>query len=283
MKGSIFEKTRECEAIGGVRMNKTLKLIGISALLVSMLIQFSQQALAAFVPDRSYYEPRGQIIWDIPTKEKVVALTFDDGPSETYTPQILDILKEYHAKATFFLIGKHLEAFPDIVKREVDEGNEIENHTYTHVKLTRMADDDFIKDVEKSEELIQRYQKSTIELFRPPAGALNKHIIEALTDKNYRIVLWSWHQDPRDWARPGVRHIVKHVIENIHNGDIIIMHDGGGNRSQTVKALKILLPKLEQEGYSFITVKELLKKDPRYKELFKNEKKALDKSLPSHK
>lgn len=241
--------------------------------LVSLLIclfLWKPSSASDFIPDRTYYEDRGDIVWDVPTQQKYIALTFDDGPNESYTPKILDVLKDYHAKATFFLIGEHMVEHPDLVTREVKEGHEIENHTFTHVRLTRLPNKAFLQDVQRAEALIDHYQKDDLHLFRPPGGALNQPVIDSLRKSNYEIVLWSWHQDTEDWKRPGASRIARHVIKNAHNGDIVIMHDSGGNRSQTVNALKIILPALEEQGFQFVTVSDLLKSCPKYHFLFKH-------------
>jgi peptidoglycan-N-acetylglucosamine deacetylase len=250
------------------------------AFLIIGLFFLKPSSASDFVPDRTYYENRGDIVWDVPTQQKYIALTFDDGPNVTFTPEILDVLKEYNAKATFFLIGQHMVEHPDLVTREVNEGHEIENHTFTHIRLTRLPDEAFLKDVEKAEDEIQRYQNyDSLHLFRPPGGALNKPVIDSLRKANYEIVLWSWHQDTEDWKRPGANRIARHVIKNAHNGDIVIMHDSGGNRSQTVKALRTILPTLEEQGYQFVTVSDLLKSCPKYQFLFKY-KNGLTPSIP---
>ncbi len=245
---------------------------GYFTVLSCLIVSFSQinvSEAAGFIPDRNYYETRGDIIWEVPTKEKMIALTFDDGPNDTYTPEVLDILNEYHAKATFFLIGEHIKQFPNLARREVLEGHEIENHTFTHVVIEKMSDQEYLADISKTDKLIQTFQTSPLRLFRPPKGHLSASIIKALRKDHYEIVLWSWHQDTRDWERPGVNRIANHVIKNAHNGDIVIMHDSGGNREQTVKALKIILPTLEKQGYQFVTIRELLESCPKYKFLFK--------------
>lgn len=255
-------------------MCKSIKRFGIiffTCLLCFISLNISTATASAFVPDRKYYEKHGDIIWEVPTKQKLIALTFDDGPNVTYTPEVLNVLKKYHAKATFFLIGEHILEHPNLVQKEVDQGHEIENHTYQHIQIKKMSNQAFLEDVNRADRLIRKYQHSPIHLFRPPGGALNKPIIKDLRKEDYEIVLWSWHQDTEDWKRPGAKKIALHVIKNAHNGDIVIMHDSGGNRSQTVKALKIIIPTLQEKGYKFVTVKELMKSCPRYDFLFQKE------------
>ncbi|WP_239549105.1 polysaccharide deacetylase family protein [Scopulibacillus daqui] len=211
---------------------------------------------------------KGDIVWEVPTNEKVAAITFDDGPHPIYTPEILDILKKYHAKATFFLIGNRIEQYPYLVQREVNEGHELGNHTYSHIYLNQMPYFKFLEEANRTENLIKLYQHPQIKLFRPPGGALNTDIIDTAWIENFEIILWSWDQDPKDWASPGTDRIVSHILNHIHNGSIILLHDSGGDRSQTVHALNKVIPKLQEKGYRLVTVSQLLKMNPRYASLF---------------
>lgn len=208
---------------------------------------------------RNYYESRGDIVWDVPTERKMIALTFDDGPDPRYTPVILDLLRKYDAKATFFVIGKRIANYPDIVRREVKEGHELANHTYSHTYFSSAySTDKIIKEIEQAHDLIVRTTGYKPQLFRPPGGYYNDSIIEAAKKKGYLVVLWSWHQDTKDWRSPGVKQIVNKVLNNARNGDIILFHDHVEGKSNTVEALKVILPELKKRGYSFVTVSELI-------------------------
>lgn len=247
----------------------------MAALYLLVILFFSSTAIfyqthkaEGFIPDRRYYEKHGDIIWEVPNKKKIVALTFDDGPDPRYTPKILDILKENHVKATFFLIGYRMQKYPDIVRREVEEGHELGNHSYTHQNLANLPKAKFLNEINQTEDLIHSYQIPHVKLLRPPLGLLSKNSINMARKENFEIVLWSWHQDPRDWANPGVYQIFHHVRSHLHNGDIILLHDAGGNRLQTVQALKKILPTLKKQGYEFTTVSQLLRTDTKYKALF---------------
>lgn len=227
---------------------------------------------------RPKYEARGSVVWEVPNNQKVVALTFDDGPNPVYTPQVLDLLREYHAKATFFLIGKRMEAYPDLVQREVREGHELGNHTFSHVTLSGKPRSIFSNEVYKTQTLINRYQKPPrIKLLRPPGGRVNPDTVDFSEKSHFEVILWSWQQDPKDWSNPGVAHIVRHVLKNIKTGHIILLHDSGGNRKQTIAALKIIIPALEKQGYRFETLYDLLKYDKKYKNLYNP---GLEKILP---
>ena len=209
--------------------------------------------------NRQYYEERGEIVWEVPTQDKLIALTFDDGPDPVQTPQILALLKQYHAKGTFFVLGKWAEKFPDIVRQEQLEGHEIANHTFAHTYAVRStAADKYMKDMEAAEDSIVSAGAQRPLLFRPPGGYYNDMVIQAAKQKGYTIVLWSWHQDTRDWALPGVSAITNKVLNNARNGDIVLFHDKVESKSHTIDALRMILPKLQEQGYQFVTVSELL-------------------------
>ncbi|MEK8129529.1 polysaccharide deacetylase family protein [Paenibacillus filicis] len=208
---------------------------------------------------RPYYEARGEVVWEVPSEEKVIALTFDDGPDETDTPVILDLLKQYEAKATFFVVGKRVEQHPELVKREIAEGHEIANHTYSHVYFKKNMPDSKIEDqLVKAERVIADATGLRTRLFRPPGGYYSENVVRAAKKAGYLVVMWSWHQDTEDWNTPGVNKIVNKVLNNARNGDIVLFHDHVEGRTQTIEALKRILPELKERGYRFVTVTELL-------------------------
>jgi len=209
--------------------------------------------------------PRGRndidgVIWAVNTQEKAVALTFDDGPDPEYTSVILDILKKNGVKATFFTVGERVERFPKTSRAIVESGNEIANHTYSHPSLEQIKPKILTMELEKAHQAIVNTTNTEPALFRPPGGVYNDTIIDTAREKGYQVVMWSWTQDTRDWANPGTNMIVKKVVGNIANGDIIIFHDCGGNRSQTVNALQPIITALKAKGFDMITVSELLEK-----------------------
>ncbi|WP_433946181.1 polysaccharide deacetylase family protein [Paenibacillus sp. SN-8-1] len=208
---------------------------------------------------RDYFEPRGEIVWEVPTEDKVVALTFDDGPDPKQTPVILDLLEQYQAKATFFVIGNRAIQYPELLKKMFTKGHEIGNHTYNHTYFNARNSQLFDKEVTRAEESIYNATGKRSVLFRPPGGYYNKNIVTSSHNKGYQVVLWSWHQDTRDWAKPGVNRIVNKVLGNLRSGDIILMHDHVEGSSQTTLALKTILPEIQKRGYRCVTVSELLK------------------------
>lgn len=199
--------------------------------------------------------------------DKVIALTFDDGPWDTYTEQILDILDENGAKATFFTVGKVISGHEDLVKRAAEAGHEIGTHTWDHaagsgkgVSLIKMSSDERKEEVTKGLEAIKNATGSEAStIFRAPGGNFDDSVATDLRDLVTAEI--GWNVDTNDWQRPGASTIASR-IESARPGNIILMHDGGGDRSQTVEALRTALPKLKSEGYSFVTVQELIEKYP---------------------
>ncbi|MFC5590672.1 polysaccharide deacetylase family protein [Sporosarcina soli] len=233
-----------------------MKFPGLKTSLV--IILFFSFALASFATEkgRPYYEKKGFVLWEIKTEDKVIALTFDDGPHSTYTPQILDLLSLYDAKATFFVVGERAEKHPEIILREIEDGHEIANHTYTHPFSSSI--DQLKMELEKTNKLIHSITGIYPALYRPVGGNYNEHTINTAVESGYKVVMWSWHQDTEDWKRPGTKKIINKVLSGTTPGNIILFHDAGGDRSQTVEALKEIIPELKKQGYEFVTVSELL-------------------------
>ncbi|WP_020576909.1 polysaccharide deacetylase family protein [Actinopolymorpha alba] len=171
---------------------------------------------------------------------KVVYLTFDDGPSEKWTPQVLTILAKHKAKATFFQLGSESRRLPDLVRQVRAAGHTIGDHTDVHRNLTKLSSD-------RIREEIRRGPASRC--LRPPYGAVNSRVRKVAAELKQQIVLWDG--DTLDWRRPGASKITQRIVKHAQPGAIILMHDGGGNRSQTVAALDPALTKLAKKGYSF--------------------------------
>lgn len=208
---------------------------------------------------REYYESRGEIVWEVPMDEPLIALTFDDGPDERTTGQILDLLAQYHAKATFFVVGRRAELYPDIVRREALEGHEIANHTYTHMYFNRrVRSSDVVKEIDRTGQQLEELSGQACRWFRPPGGFYNDSLVRMAKERGYTLVLWSWHQDTRDWISPGVGRIVRKVLNNARNGDIVLLHDHVEGSTQTVQALAQILPELSRRGFKMVTVSELM-------------------------
>ncbi|MNC23358.1 Peptidoglycan-N-acetylglucosamine deacetylase [compost metagenome] len=235
--------------ISAVTLTALLLLIGCSSTLLAR----------SDVKNRHYHEQKGDMIWEVQTSQKVIALTFDDGPDPTETIQILDVLHEYNAKCTFFAIGKKIAAYPQIAKRVISEGHELANHTYNHVYFKNpISVEQVTKELELTENEIVKITGRHSSLFRPPGGMYDETLVDVSNRMGLKPVLWSWHQDTRDWNRPGVWSISNKVIKNAHSGDIVLFHDYVHGQSQTREALRIILPALEQQGFRFVTVSELI-------------------------
>ena len=189
------------------------------------------------------------------TDEKVVALTFDDGPHPTQTAEILDILEEYDVRATFFVIGKNAEANPELVKRELEEGHEVECHTYSHSYLQHLSYNEAKCEIERNESVLEGFGASP-SLIRPPGGIISDSLKRVCEEKDYKIILWS--VDTVDWKAPAPSRIIAEVKNNVAPGSVILMHDFVSGKSSTPAALRKIIPMLKDDGYKFVTVSELM-------------------------
>ena len=185
-----------------------------------------------------------------------VALTFDDGPSPTYTPQILALLHRYDIEATFFCVGSQVQLYPNLVKEEVDQGHLIGNHSWSHPDMTRLSGPSLIWQITTSAETMKRVVGVRPTYFRPPYGAISATTLKYINMFGLTTVVWN--TDPTDWRRPGVEAIVQTVMRQAGNGAIILLHDGGGDRSQTVAALPLIISRLRLQGYRFVTIQQLV-------------------------
>jgi len=210
----------------------------------------TQNTWAAALPS----SPRLAIPGSVVTSQRVVALTFDDGPS-SYTPQILSVLRTVGAHATFFEIGRQVVQYPALVRDVVAAGDEVGNHTYTHADLLLLSNGSIRAQLSETQAVIQAAAGVTPIWFHPPDGAIDARVAAVGTSTGLRSVLWS--VDPRDWSRPGVTIIMQRVLSAVRPGSIVLLHDGGGDRSETVAALRVILRTLQQEGYQFLTLSAL--------------------------
>jgi cellulose synthase/poly-beta-1,6-N-acetylglucosamine synthase-like glycosyltransferase/peptidoglycan/xylan/chitin deacetylase (PgdA/CDA1 family)/spore germination protein YaaH len=196
---------------------------------------------------------------------KKIALTFDDGPDPAYTPRILSILKQYNAKATFFIVGANGTKNQSLLEQTAVDGNEIGNHTFTHPNITNVSDSQFSFELNSTESLLASATGRHTLLFRPPYA----EDVEPVTPEEIRSVLFAtnkgyytvgMHIDPSDWSSPGVDEIVNRVIDGAigGNGNIVLLHDGGGDRSQTIAALPKIIEGLRAKGFDIVTISELM-------------------------
>lgn len=185
-----------------------------------------------------------------------IALTFDDGPHPKQTNKILDLLEEYDIRATFFVIGQNAVYYPEPLKRAATLGHEIGNHTFRHEGISGLSEPMLEKELRDTEKIIFDLTGRHASLFRPPEGACTDKILTAAKSKDYPIILWTI--DTRDWDLASTNKIVEIVEKNIQNGSILLFHDYTLPKAHTLDALEILIPKLLDEGYDFVTVSELL-------------------------
>jgi peptidoglycan/xylan/chitin deacetylase (PgdA/CDA1 family) len=193
-------------------------------------------------------------------RRRLVALTFDDGPGP-YTGQILAILRRTKTPATFFQVGRNLEEnpLPAQATRLLDRV-EIGDHTYTHHNLLTMTRREQEDEIISTAAVMQAQGEDLPRVFRPPYGSYNQVTERLITERGMALILWS--VDSQDYAKPGVDRIVHNVVSAASPGAIVLMHDGGGDRSQTVQALPQIIKRLRKRGYGLVTVPELLQKDP---------------------
>ncbi|MBW4679130.1 MAG: polysaccharide deacetylase family protein [Microcoleus vaginatus WJT46-NPBG5] len=205
---------------------------------------------------------QGEVIYhsQLSSKEKVIALTFDDGPW-IETPKVLGILKEYDVKATFFMIGQHVQTYPDIAKQVVAAGHAIGNHTWHHY-THQMDGATAAAEIDNTSKRIFQVTGVKTQLFRPPAGRLENGLAEYARNQKNAVVMWS--VDPLDWLEStSPQSLVKAVLDNAQSGGIVLLHDGGGNRSRTLQALPPIIAELKLRGYRFVSVQELLEMEDR--------------------
>lgn len=199
-----------------------------------------------------------EIIHSVQTLSKAIAITFDDGPDPVYTRQMTDIFKAVSGRATFFAMGSRIEEHPDIVREMHEEGHEFGNHTYSHPNLADIGREEAIRELERTDQLIEQCTGRRPAVFRPPYLSYNEEVLQLAEDRGYRTI-GALNVETRDWEQPGVDFIMDKTRSHIKNGSILLFHDGTPNdRSQSVEAVRILVAELDSQGYELVTVSELL-------------------------
>jgi peptidoglycan/xylan/chitin deacetylase (PgdA/CDA1 family) len=205
---------------------------------------------------------------DLPSSEKIrftevnvdgpyIAMTFDDGPHATNTPKLLEMAAKRHIKLTFFVLGECIEQNPDVLRREIAEGHEIGNHSWSHPNLAKLSDADVRGQLQRTQDIIVKTTGATPKLMRPPYGELTKRQREWVNrDFGYKIILWD--VDPLDWKRPGSNIVAKRIIAGARPGSIILSHD---IHPPTIAAMPQVFDALLAKGFKFVTVSELLAMD----------------------
>jgi peptidoglycan/xylan/chitin deacetylase (PgdA/CDA1 family) len=210
------------------------------------------------LPNLYYRKFSKKVIKKVSSKEKVIALTFDDGPDPRYTLQLLDVLKHNNVKCTFFVLAEKAQKYPDIIKRIQEDGHYIGLHSLKHknaiFRLPNKTEEDFFRSMK-----IMNGLGIDVSFFRPPWGIFNPATFYYAKTNNLKVVLWSIHA--RDWSRWVTIDFIKNkLIKNVKAGDIILLHDGRGAKDsplKTINALKSVLPSLERNGYRFVMINEI--------------------------
>jgi peptidoglycan/xylan/chitin deacetylase (PgdA/CDA1 family) len=200
----------------------------------------------------------------LPPEKKVIALTFDDGPWPSSTAKVLDILKKNNIKGTFFVVGQNVKNYPDLTKRVVTDGHIIANHTWHHW-YHHMNAQTAAYEVANTTDIIYKTTGIKTSLFRPPGGNMRNGVAAYAKSNKYAVIMWS--SDSMDYSRPGVPRLINNIFREAKPGGIVLMHDGGGDRSHTVKALPEIISKFRKQGYEFVTVPELLEMQNQYPQL----------------
>jgi len=220
---------------------RKISLILLTAVLISLPVKASG---------------RDDVVFSWKSAGKKIALTFDDGPHPTQTPEILDILSEYGIRATFFVIGQNAEWYGDCLSMVYKAGHEIGNHSYSHANLTEAGYDGVCREIEEAERLIGNRIEYRPRLLRPPGGLLGEDLYRAAGERDYTVICWS--VDTLDWAHTPSETIAQNVLSGAEGGDIILFHDYISGESPTPAALRIIIPELLRRGYEFVTVSELI-------------------------
>jgi peptidoglycan/xylan/chitin deacetylase (PgdA/CDA1 family) len=232
-------------------------------------------ALCAFIGYDLFEQPTNQLfgrtVTNGPTNERVGALTFDDGPNPPYTNRILDVLDRQHVHATFFLVGRAVQAYPEVVSREVRSGHAIGNHTWDHPHLIVMSSKNVRRTLERTDNAIFAAAHVHTRLMRPPFGARDWIVLQQARKLGYTVVMWSVPL-ARDWEYPPARVIAQRILPHVSDGSIIVLHDGNRgqlcavrhlnphicDRSQDIEATQMIIDSLKREHYRFVTIPELI-------------------------
>ncbi|NLJ41695.1 MAG: polysaccharide deacetylase family protein [Clostridiales bacterium] len=205
-------------------------------------------------------KPSPKIIRSATDKElKQVAITFDDGPDGRFTPQVLDVLKAYDVKATFFVIGSVANDNRDILKRIHEEGHVIGSHSWGHKNFTKISEDKAIDELKKTNNIIEEITGKTNTLFRLPYGAFNDKVLNTIAGQGFYNIYWSI--DPKDWSGNSSKSIFENVQKNLNPGAIILLHSAGSSKSipNSIDALPKIIEYIQEQGYEIVTIPELLK------------------------
>ena len=238
----------------------------LEELKTEMLTSWQQQAQAKGFSTDVPSNFQGIVISEakLPPEKKVIALTFDDGPWPNTTAKVLDILKKNRIKSTFFVVGQNVKNYPDLTKQIVADGHIIANHTWHHW-YHQMNAQAAAYEVANTGDIIYQTTGVRTSLFRPPGGIMNNGVAAYAKNNKYAVIMW-W-ADSMDYSRPAVPRLMNNIFREAKPGGIVLMHDGGGDRSHTVKALPEIISRVRKQGYEFVTVPELLEMQDQHPQL----------------
>jgi peptidoglycan-N-acetylglucosamine deacetylase len=261
-----IESTRDKEITANVKTQQRLEEFK-AEILTSWQEEAQAKGFATDVPSNF----QGDIISEakLPPEKKVIALTFDDGPWPSSTAKVLDILKKNNIKSTFFVVGQNVKNYPDLTKRIVKEGHTIANHTWHHW-YHHMNPQTAAYEVANTTDIIYKTTGVKTNLFRPPGGNMKNGVADYAKSNKYAVIMWS--SDSVDYSRPAVPKLIRNIFREAKPGGIVLMHDGGGDRSQTIKALPEIINKFRKQGYEFVTIPELLEMQDQYPQLVTHNK-----------
>lgn len=212
-------------------------------------VQVSYEQVNSYLKISLQGVARSEIVRELDPNKPMIALTFDDGPHWTNTKKVVDLLTEYNARSTFFMVGNRVEELPGVVQYVKEAGNEVASHTYSHKDLANVSEDVFWSEIRKANEAIYAAIGETPVYLRPPYGSRNEFVMN-----NMPLIAVCWNVDSEDWKSKDRDTIVKQVMKDAGDGKIVLMHD---IHTFTVEAVELLLPKLVAAGYQIVTVEEL--------------------------
>lgn len=242
-----------------------LRLVAVAALL----------AVAGFVAYELFEQPANQLFGRTlthgPANERIVALTYDDGPNPPYTTSILDVLEKEHVPATFFLVGRAVAAYPELVRREVRDGDVIGNHSWDHGHLIVYPPSQVVQSIQRTDAAIYKAAGVHTRLLRPPFGSRDWIVMREAQRLGYTVVMWSAPL-ARDWEYPSAAQIAQRVLRDAGDGSIIVLHDGNRgqlcgpahlnphicDRSADISATRMIIKELKKRGYRFVTIPQLI-------------------------
>ena len=203
-----------------------------------------------------YRQLFGEAYHRIETSEKVVALTFDDGPDPFYTSQVLEVLDRNRIKATFFMIGQNIAGYPKIANVAYAQGHELGNHSYSHQRMILKPFSFIRSEIDRTDLLLRGLGVKGDIHFRSPFGAQLIGVPYILWQRRKKNILFD--VDPRDWEMQDPTVLMQRILDDVKPGSIILLHDGGGERSGTVRALEMMVPQLKMRDFRFVTVSQLI-------------------------